>query len=135
MASTMTAPAATDRESAPAAATDELIPNDLVREAVPSPAGPLEAQDAHLPEPPRVPLPRSVQIMHMNWRQIEFMFRWRRRLGDVFRANAIVAGGPTVTSHPEHVRSLFTASPEHRAFADRRVTAAADRRPEFGADL
>jgi cytochrome P450 len=112
MASTMTTPTATDRESAPAAPTDELIPNDLVREAVPSPAGPLEAQDAHLPAPPRVPLPRSVQIMHMNWRQIEFMFRWRRRLGDVFRANAIVAGGPTVTSHPEHVRSLFTASPD-----------------------
>ncbi len=112
MASTMTAPAsALDPESA-AASTDELVPNDLVGEAAPSPAGPAEPQDMDLPEPPRVPLPRAVQVMHMNWRQIEFMFRWRRRLGEVFRANAIVRGGPTVTSHPEHVRSLFTANPE-----------------------
>ena len=113
MATTMTpapAPARTDQSSDQAA--DELIPNDLVREAVPSPAGPAEAQDMDLPEPPRVPLPRGVQVMHMNWRQIEFMFRWQRRLGDVFRANAIVAGGPTVTSHPEHVKSLFTANPD-----------------------
>ena len=66
----------------------------------------------HLPAPPRVPLPRAVQIMHMNYRQIEFMFRWRRRLGEVFAANAIVSGTPAITSHPEHVRSLFTASPD-----------------------
>ncbi len=111
MASTMTAPASVlDRE--PAASTDELIPNDLVREAAPSAAGPAESQDMHLPEPPRVPLPRAVQVTHINWRQIEFMFRWRRRLGEVFTANGIVRGGPTVTCHPDHVKSLFTANPE-----------------------
>lgn len=109
MASTMTAPSPVlDREQAP----DTLIPNDLVRAATPSPAGAAEPQDMHQPMPPRVPLPRPVQIMHMNYRQIEFMFRWRRRLGEVFMANAIVSGTPTITSHPDHVRSLFTASPD-----------------------
>jgi len=102
MASTMIAPTV----------VEELVAHDLVGEAAPSPAGPAEPQDMGLPLPPRVPLPRGVQILHMNARQIEFMFRWRRRLGDVFGANAIVAGGPTVICHPDHVRSLFTANPE-----------------------
>ena len=52
-------------------------------------------------------------MLRFNQRQIEFVFRARRELGEVFRMHArIVAGGPVVTSHPDHVRSLFTAKPE-----------------------
>src|SRR5271170_1304502 len=89
MASTMTSPAPAV-EPSETTATDELIPNDLVRSAAPSPAGPADDGDLGLPEPPSVPLPRAIQVMHINWRQLEFMFRWQRRLGDVFAANGIV---------------------------------------------
>lgn len=45
-------------------------------------------------------------------RQIEFVFRWQRELGEVFRTRGLIAGRPAITSHPDHVRSLFTAAPE-----------------------
>jgi len=106
MASTMTSPA-----SRPDTTGDELVRNDLVRSAPPSPAGPAEPQDMHLPEPPKVPLPKQVQVLQMNYRQIEYMFRWRRRLGEVFRNRGVIAGGPVITCHPDHVKSLFTADP------------------------
>jgi cytochrome P450 len=44
-------------------------------------------------------------------RQLEFVFRWRRELGEVFRTRETL-GRSVVTSHPDHVRSLFTAAPE-----------------------
>jgi cytochrome P450 len=79
----------------------------------PSPAGPIEpAEAASLREPPRIDLPRALQVLRMNQRQIEFVFGARRRHGEVFRMHGIVPGGPTITSHPDHVRSLFTAKPE-----------------------
>jgi cytochrome P450 len=79
----------------------------------PSPAGPIEpAEFAALRPPPRIDMPRALQVLHVNQRQIEFMFRARRRHGEVFRMRGIVPGGPTITSHPDHVRSLFTAKPE-----------------------
>jgi cytochrome P450 len=77
-----------------------------------SPAGPAEAQDA-LRYPPAVALPRALQLMRFTQRQIEFVFRARRELGEIFHMEAGIAGGTTVTSHPDHVRSLFTAKPEH----------------------
>ena len=86
---------------------------DLVGEAPPSPAGPIEAAElASLPRPPSIPLPRLVQSLRFNQRQIEFVFKARRELGEVFRMRGTVSGGPVVTSHPDHVRSLFTASPD-----------------------
>jgi cytochrome P450 len=84
----------------------------LAGEAPASPAGPLADEDAWLPEPPVVPLPRALQVLRINQRQIQFMFRWRRELGEVFRAKGIIPGRPAITSHPDHVRSLFTAKPE-----------------------
>ncbi|HEX3174441.1 MAG TPA: cytochrome P450 [Solirubrobacterales bacterium] len=85
----------------------------LVGEAPPSPAGPIEASEAAgLPAPPRIDLPRVLQTLRFNQRQIEFVFRARRELGEVFHMNGIVEGGPVITSHPDHVRSLFTAKPE-----------------------
>jgi cytochrome P450 len=85
---------------------------DLVGEAPPSPAGPIDAGElAALPGPPCIPLPRTLQVLRFNQRQIEFVFRARRELGEVFRMRGVVSGGPVITSHPDHVRSLFTAKP------------------------
>jgi cytochrome P450 family 135 len=79
----------------------------------PSPAGPLEQEEqARFPRPPVVTLPRAVQMLRFNQRQIEFVFGARRQLGEVFRMRTAMPGGPVITSHPDHVRSLFTASPE-----------------------
>jgi cytochrome P450 len=89
------------------------IHSGLLGEAPPSPAGPLEpAEAAELPIPPVIPLPRLIQVLRFNQRQIEFVFRARRELGEVFRMRGTVSGGPVITSHPDHVRSLFTAKPE-----------------------
>src|SRR2546430_4884381 len=78
-----------------------------------SPAGPVEPQDAAgLPEPPVVDLPGALQLVRFNQRQIEFVFRARRTLGEVFRTRGVVPDGPVITSHPDHIRSLFTAKPE-----------------------
>src|SRR3954471_2045734 len=85
----------------------------LVAEPAPSEAGPIGPEEAAgLPEPPEIPLPRSIQVLRFNQRQIEFVFRARRELGEVFRMHGVVPGRPVITSHPAHVRSLFTAKPE-----------------------
>jgi cytochrome P450 len=82
-------------------------------EVAPSPAGPIsEAAAAALPGPPAVPLPRALQVVRFNQRQIEFVFKARRKLGEVFRFSSIGIEDPVVTCHPDHVRSLFTAKPE-----------------------
>jgi cytochrome P450 len=87
--------------------------DDLVGQAPPSPAGPAEPEDAaQLPEPPAIRLPRALQVIRFNQRQIEFVFRARRELGEVFRMRGVVPDGPVLTSHPDHARSLFTAKPE-----------------------
>jgi cytochrome P450 len=84
-----------------------------VGDVVSSKAGPLaEDELAAFPRPPVIPLPRTVQVLRMNQRQIEFVFRARRQLGEVFRMRGTIPGNPVVTSHPDHVRSLFTAKPE-----------------------
>ncbi len=78
----------------------------------PSPAGPIdEAEAATLAQPPMVDLPRALQVLRFSQRQIEFVFGCRRRLGPVFRVKGIIPGEPTITSHPDHVKSLFTAKP------------------------
>jgi cytochrome P450 len=89
-------------------------PSDLVRAAPASPAGPLDPGEAvGLREPPAIMQPRLLQILRFNQRQIEFVFRGRRELGEVFRMRGTIPGaGPVITSHPDHVRSLFTAKPE-----------------------
>ena len=87
-------------------------PDGLVGEAPPSPAGPASDEEARLPSPPQIPLPRTLQVLRFNQRQIQFVFRARRQLGEVFRLNGIVRGHPVVTCHPDHVASLFKAKPE-----------------------
>jgi cytochrome P450 len=81
-------------------------------EAPPSAAGPISpAEAATLPAPPAVPLAKRLQVLRFNQRQIEFVFKARRTLGEVWTMKAYRADD-TVTSHPDHVRSLFTAKPE-----------------------
>ena len=58
-----------------------------------------------------VPGPRPQQVLRFNQRQIEFVFRARRTLGEVWSMQAY-RDRDVVTSHPDHVRSLFTAKPE-----------------------
>jgi cytochrome P450 len=85
----------------------------LVGTAPASPAGPIdEATLAGLAEAPNLPGPPLIQSLRFSQRQIEFVFGARRRYGEVFRMRGVVSGGPVVTSHPDHVRSLFTAKPE-----------------------
>jgi cytochrome P450 family 135 len=96
----------------PAGAEGPAFP-DLVGTAPPSPAGPIEpAELAELGKPPVVPLPRTSQMLRFSMRQIEYVFGAQRRIGEVFRMRTAMPGGPVVTSHPDHVRSLFTAKPE-----------------------
>ncbi len=86
----------------------------LIGEASPSPSGPLDpGAGVGLPEPPAIRQPRLLQTLRFNQRQIQLVFRARRELGEVFRLRSALPGpGPVITSHPDHVRSLFTAKPE-----------------------
>ncbi len=86
---------------------------ELVGAAPPSPAGPIEdAELTELAEAPDIQLPKVAQTVRFSMRQIEFVFKARRELGEVFRMRGVIPGGPIITSHPDHVRSLFTAKPE-----------------------
>lgn len=77
-----------------------------------SPAGPADDTEP-LCAPPSVRLPRALQTLRFTKRQIQFVFAARRELGDVFEVRfVVIPGGVIVTSHPDHVRSLFTAKPE-----------------------
>jgi cytochrome P450 len=86
---------------------------ELVGAAPPSPAGPIEAPElAELATAPDIQLPKVAQTLRFSMRQIEFVFKARREHGEVFRMRGVIPGGPIITSHPDHVRSLFTARPE-----------------------
>ncbi len=90
-------------------ALQDAPPIVLTGTAPPSPAGPVsEAALAGLGRPPSVDMPTLLQVLRFNQRQIEFVFRARREHGEVFRMRGTVPGGPVVTSHPDHIRSLFT---------------------------
>jgi cytochrome P450 len=77
-------------------------------------SGPISHEEAAaMPRPPVIPLPPLIQLIRFNQRQIEFVFRARRELGDVFAMRSGEFDTPTViTGLPEDVRSLFTAKPE-----------------------
>ena len=85
--------------------------DSLVGEAPPSPAGPSAEPGVRLP--PSLPLSRALQTLRFSIRQIEFVFRARRELGDVFLLRGAIDDElDAITCHPDHVRSLFTAKPE-----------------------
>jgi cytochrome P450 family 135 len=101
-----------DGEGQQAEVRGPLFP-ELVGAAPPSPAGPIdEAELAALPPAPSIDLPKLSQTLRFSMRQIEFVFKGRRELGEVFRMHGVIPGGPVITSHPDHVKSLFTAKPE-----------------------
>jgi cytochrome P450 len=75
--------------------------------------GPISAEEADaLPSPPTVTQPPLVQLLRFRQRQIEFVFRARRELGDVFALRTGEPVAQVMTGHPEDVRSLFSAKPE-----------------------
>jgi cytochrome P450 len=81
-------------------------------EAPASPAGPA-AEGATVALPPAVRAPRALQTLRFSIRQIEFVFRARRQRGEVFRMRGMINREVlVVTSHPDHVKSLFTAKPD-----------------------
>ena len=89
------------------------VSDGLVGEAPPSPAGPAPDDGVGVRLPPSLRLPRALQTLRFSVRQIEFVFRARRELGEVFLFRGIVDDEiDAVTCHPDHVRSLFTARPE-----------------------
>ena len=57
-------------------------------------------------------LPRFVQVLWFGQRQANFVFRHHARFGEVYSLRGYVRGRPTVVSHPDHVKSVFTAPPE-----------------------
>jgi cytochrome P450 len=78
-----------------------------------SPAGQItEAELAGLKRVPEFDLPHWKQVLRFGQRQAEFVLKGRREFGDVFRFHGIIPGHPVITGHPDHVKSLFTASPK-----------------------
>ena len=91
---------------------EDAPPDALVGAYPASPAGPIdEAQLAALQRAPTVPIAPWRQVLHFQQRQIEFVFASRRQHGEVFQVRGMIAGDPVITSHPDHVRSIFTAKP------------------------
>jgi cytochrome P450 len=63
--------------------------------------------------PPAVPLPRFQQTVRFAMRPLTFNLRARRSLGDVWQVELMSRDEAfVVTSHPDHVKSLFTARPD-----------------------
>ncbi len=89
-----------------------LEASPLIGAVDPSPAGPVEGGLGHLRTVPTVDLPFLTQVLRFNMRHKDFVFSAARRYGDVFHMKGTVAGGPIITSHPDHVKSIFTASPD-----------------------
>jgi cytochrome P450 len=51
-------------------------------------------------------------VICFGQRQWSFVFANRQRFGEVWGARGYVPGRAAITSHPDHIRSLFTAPPE-----------------------
>ena len=55
-------------------------------------------------------MPRALQQLRFGMRQAPFLLSAQRSLGPTFRMSGVLRDDwVTVTSHPDHVRSLFTA--------------------------
>jgi cytochrome P450 len=79
----------------------------------PSAAGPAPQDGSPISLPPAVRLPRALQQLRFSMRQSSFFLRSSQKLGQTFRMRGVLEDDwVTVTSHPDHVRSLFTADPE-----------------------
>ena len=99
-----------------------------IGDASPSPAGPVELDVRR--EPPSVGLPRALQTLRFTQRQIQFVFRAQRELGDVFKVLVV-----EMRSH--HDRPSEYPLVVHRQaefLADRRVAVAPNSGPQLGID-
>jgi cytochrome P450 len=84
----------------------------LLGEAPHSPAGPVDG-DVAITMPPAMPLSRLAQSFRFGLRPLSFNLAARRKLGDVWRLELLSRTEPfVVTSHPDHVESLFKAKPD-----------------------
>jgi cytochrome P450 family 135 len=93
--------------AAPPAATRPLL-----GEAPPSPSGPAPDDGRPLALPPRVRMSRALTTLRVSVRQLSFVFRARRLLGETFMVRGVFGEDVVFVSHPDHVRALFTAKPE-----------------------
>jgi cytochrome P450 len=89
----------------------EAAANPWVGRAPASPAGPAP-EGVRLHVPPAVRMPPRLQTLRFSVRQLQFVFRARRELGEVFSTKSRDREEVVITSHPDHVRSLFAAKPE-----------------------
>src|SRR4051794_3539585 len=86
----------------------------LMGEAPPSPSGPAPDDGAPLNLPPALTHPRGLTALRFSVRQVPLLFKTRRELGETFALRFPMrrrnADDVTIfVSHPDHVRSLFTA--------------------------
>jgi cytochrome P450 len=85
----------------------------LIGAAQPSEAGPIEPSAlAAMPAPPAISWPRPVQVLWFGQLQWHFVHHHRDKLGEVWAARGYVPGRTAITSHPDHIRSLFKAPPD-----------------------
>jgi cytochrome P450 len=90
----------------------EASANALRGTAAPSEAGPLEALQPGAPAPPKLAMSSRRQSLAFAFHPRRFMERAQAEAGQVFTMKVIVRKIPFyVTSHPDHVKSLFLAKP------------------------
>jgi cytochrome P450 len=87
----------------------------LIGEAPPSPSGPAPDDGAPLNLPPALEtLPRALTALRFSVRQVPLLFKTRRELGETFAVRFPMRRRYAdeftyFITHPDHVRSLFTA--------------------------
>ncbi|HEV7774504.1 MAG TPA: cytochrome P450 [Conexibacter sp.] len=86
----------------------------LIGEAPPSPSGPAPDDGAPLNLPPAIPMSRQLQALRFSVRQVPLLFKTRRELGETFAIRFPIRHDydddrTYIISHPDHVRSIFTA--------------------------
>jgi cytochrome P450 len=89
--------------------TAQVTAAELAGSPSPSAAGPVD--DSRLVRmPPADAMPRLLQTVRFGLRPMGFSLAARRKLGDVWQIRLLSQDDPfVITSHPDHVKSLFTA--------------------------
>src|SRR6185312_752967 len=85
----------------------------LIGEAPTSPSGPAPDDGASLNLPPAIEMSRRLQALRFSIRQVPFLFKARRELGETFAIRFPQRGSydddlTYIVSHPDHVKSIFT---------------------------
>jgi cytochrome P450 len=95
------------------ATASSTIETPLLGEAPASPAGPAPDDDRPVSMPPAISEPRALQMLRVSVRQLGYFSRARRELGETFCLRGMfIDDRVVITSHPDHVKSLFTAKPD-----------------------